>query len=226
MWPTTMPPTISQSLWKKTFRRPSASRSEVWRYVNVATGHFSVLNMPSFPGIEKFPGWFLPSHAFRNSSHFKDMNVLMEGSSISAEDIALRCLSEVWRQKHRLHLANKAHGFPVALSGNRKTTADQDRRQHHPFSKTVPQQKWTTSFCARGVIIPSFFWRTICAWRPCLACTPWDSTRAFAASLREQQAPLNGNPGWITPQESFPSQTRKPRTVTARNGLPDNDLFS
>lgn len=61
-------------------------------YVTVATGHFSVPNMPSFPGIDKFAGRVLHSHAFRNASHFKDKNILVVGSSMFAEDSALQCL--------------------------------------------------------------------------------------------------------------------------------------
>ena len=60
-------------------------------YVIVATGHFSVPNIPSFPGIEEFPGRVLHSHTFRNASHFQDKKVLAVGSSLSAEDIALKC---------------------------------------------------------------------------------------------------------------------------------------
>ena len=61
-------------------------------YVIVATGHFSVPNIPSFPGIDKFPGRVLHSHSFRNASHFKDKNVLVVGSRLSAEDIVMQCL--------------------------------------------------------------------------------------------------------------------------------------
>ena len=61
-------------------------------FVIVATGHFSVPNVPSFPGIDRFPGQVLHSHEFRNGGHFKDKKVLVVGSSLSAEDIALQCL--------------------------------------------------------------------------------------------------------------------------------------
>ena len=61
-------------------------------YVIVATGHFSVPNVPSFPGIDRFPGHVLHSHEFRNAAHFRDKNVLVVGSSLTAEDIALQCL--------------------------------------------------------------------------------------------------------------------------------------
>ena len=61
-------------------------------YVVVATGHFSVPNVPSFPGIDQFPGRIIHSHDFRNASQFKDQTLLVVGSSYSAEDIALQTL--------------------------------------------------------------------------------------------------------------------------------------
>lgn len=61
-------------------------------HVIVATGHFSVPNIPSFPGIDQFPGRIIHSHDFRNASQFKDQTLLVVGSSYSAEDIALQTL--------------------------------------------------------------------------------------------------------------------------------------
>ena len=66
--------------------------AEKFDYIIVATGHFSVPKMPSFPGIEKFPGRIIHSHDFRNASQYKGKRVLVVGSSYSAEDIALQCL--------------------------------------------------------------------------------------------------------------------------------------
>ena len=37
-------------------------------YVVVASGHYSVPNVPTFPGVEKFPGRVLHAHDFRFSS--------------------------------------------------------------------------------------------------------------------------------------------------------------
>lgn len=65
---------------------------ERFDYVIVASGHFSVPHVPSFPGIERFPGQILHSHDFRNACQFKGMTVLVVGASYSAEDIALQCL--------------------------------------------------------------------------------------------------------------------------------------
>lgn len=65
--------------------------SQVFDYVIVATGHFSVPNVPHYPGFEKFNGRILHAHDFRNALEFKDMNVLIMGSSYSAEDIGSQC---------------------------------------------------------------------------------------------------------------------------------------
>ena len=39
--------------------------SETFDYVIVASGHYSVPNVPTFPGIEKFPGRVMHAHDFR-----------------------------------------------------------------------------------------------------------------------------------------------------------------
>ena len=65
--------------------------SEIFDYVVVATGHFSIPNLPTYPGLDKFSGRILHSHDFRNADEFKSKTVLLVGSSYSAEDIALQC---------------------------------------------------------------------------------------------------------------------------------------
>ena len=57
----------------------------------VATGHFSVPNVPHFAGIETFPGRVLHGHDFRSADEFKGKNLVVVGASYSAEDIALQC---------------------------------------------------------------------------------------------------------------------------------------
>lgn len=64
---------------------------EEFDYVIVATGHFSIPHIPSYPGVEQFPGRVLHSHDFRNAEEFKDQTIVFLGSSFSAEDIALQC---------------------------------------------------------------------------------------------------------------------------------------
>lgn len=79
---------------------------ERFDFVVVAIGHFSVPNMPFFPGLDQFPGRVIHSHDFRNASHFKGKRVLVVGAGLSAEDIALQCLKYgaeniicTWRSK-------------------------------------------------------------------------------------------------------------------------------
>lgn len=66
------------------------TRREVFDYVVVATGHFSVPNVPHYEGFETFPGRVLHSHDFRDAREFAGQDVLVMGSSYSAEDLALQ----------------------------------------------------------------------------------------------------------------------------------------
>lgn len=67
------------------------TRDEEFDYVIVCSGHFSVPRIPHYDGFENFPGRILHSHDFRNATEFKGKNLLVMGSSYSAEDIALQC---------------------------------------------------------------------------------------------------------------------------------------
>ena len=60
-------------------------------YVIVANGHFSTPNVPYFEGIEKFEGRVIHAHDFREALEFKDQDVMIVGSSYSAEDIGSQC---------------------------------------------------------------------------------------------------------------------------------------
>ncbi|WP_119459338.1 flavin-containing monooxygenase [Rhodospirillaceae bacterium SYSU D60014] len=64
---------------------------ETFDSVIVASGHYSVPNAPSFPGIEQFPGRVLHAHDFRNAMEFAGRDILIVGASYSAEDIGLQC---------------------------------------------------------------------------------------------------------------------------------------
>jgi len=64
---------------------------EYFDYLVVGTGHFSTPNMPYFKGIEDFPGAVMHAHDFRGADQFVDQNILLIGSSYSAEDIAVQC---------------------------------------------------------------------------------------------------------------------------------------
>lgn len=67
------------------------SRTEEFDYVIVGTGHFSIPNVPEYPGFDRFPGRILHSHDFRDAQEFTGKRLLVMGSSYSAEDIALQC---------------------------------------------------------------------------------------------------------------------------------------
>jgi len=80
--------------------------AEEFDYVIVASGHYSTPNVPSFPGVEKFPGRVLHAHDFRDANEFAGKTLLLVGASYSAEDIALQCIKYgakrvicTWRSK-------------------------------------------------------------------------------------------------------------------------------
>ena len=65
--------------------------TEEFDYVICATGHFSTPNVPEFEGFDKFPGRILHAHDFRDAVEFKDQDILLIGTSYSAEDIGSQC---------------------------------------------------------------------------------------------------------------------------------------
>ena len=65
--------------------------NEIFDNVIVASGHFSVPFIPEYDGMNNFPGRILHSHDFRDAEEFRNKNVIVLGSSYSAEDIALQC---------------------------------------------------------------------------------------------------------------------------------------
>ena len=64
---------------------------EDFDHVIVANGHFSTPNVPHFDGFDKFPGRVLHAHDFRDAVEFKDKDILIIGTSYSAEDIGSQC---------------------------------------------------------------------------------------------------------------------------------------
>lgn len=66
-------------------------KTETFDHVIVCSGHFSTPNVPHFEGFDKFPGRVLHAHDFRDAVEFKDMDVLIIGTSYSAEDIGSQC---------------------------------------------------------------------------------------------------------------------------------------
>ena len=59
--------------------------------VVVCSGHFSTPNVPSFDGFETFNGRVLHAHDFRDALEFKGKDILIIGTSYSAEDIGSQC---------------------------------------------------------------------------------------------------------------------------------------
>jgi trimethylamine monooxygenase len=65
--------------------------SREFDHVVVATGHFSTPNVPQFEGFDTFNGRVLHAHDFRDAVEFKDKDILIIGTSYSAEDIGSQC---------------------------------------------------------------------------------------------------------------------------------------
>ncbi|WP_299196360.1 NAD(P)/FAD-dependent oxidoreductase [uncultured Tateyamaria sp.] len=65
--------------------------TEEFDHVICASGHFSTPNVPEFPGFESFKGRVLHAHDFRDALEFKDQDILIVGTSYSAEDIGSQC---------------------------------------------------------------------------------------------------------------------------------------
>ncbi len=65
--------------------------AEEFDHVVVASGHFSTPNIPSFDGFSSFNGRVLHAHDFRDALEFKGKDILLIGTSYSAEDIGSQC---------------------------------------------------------------------------------------------------------------------------------------
>lgn len=65
--------------------------TEIFDHVVVATGHFSVPHMPSYEGFDRFNGRILHAHDFRDAREFAGQDILILGTSYSAEDVGSQC---------------------------------------------------------------------------------------------------------------------------------------
>ena len=72
-------------------KKDDQTKTESFDKLVVATGHFSVPYIPEYQGMNSFPGRIMHSHDFRDAEEFRDKNVIVLGSSYSAEDVALQC---------------------------------------------------------------------------------------------------------------------------------------
>ena len=64
---------------------------EEYDHVIVASGHFSMPNVPHYEGFENFSGRILHAHDFRDAREFAGQDILILGTSYSAEDIGSQC---------------------------------------------------------------------------------------------------------------------------------------
>ena len=111
-----------------------ATKTEDFDYVIVATGHFSIPNVPYFEGVEKFPGRVMHAHDFRDAQEFAGKNLLIVGASYSAEDIALQChkygaksVTMCWRTKPMgFHWPEGMEERPLLLKVEGKTAHFKD----------------------------------------------------------------------------------------------------
>ena len=51
--------------------------AERFDYLMVASGHYSVPFVPTYPGVDRFPGRVCHSHDFRDACEFKDKRLLI-----------------------------------------------------------------------------------------------------------------------------------------------------
>jgi len=65
--------------------------AEEFDYVIVASGHFSTPNVPFFEGLDTFGGRVMHAHDFRDALEFKGKDIVIVGTSYSAEDIGSQC---------------------------------------------------------------------------------------------------------------------------------------
>ena len=64
---------------------------DVFDHLIVASGHFSFPNVPHYPGFETFNGRIMHAHDFRDAREFEGKDILILGTSYSAEDIGSQC---------------------------------------------------------------------------------------------------------------------------------------
>ena len=113
--------------------------SEEFDYVVVASGHFSVPNVPYFEGFETFQGRVLHSHDFRDATEFKGKDVLVVGRRYSAEDIGSQCYKYGAQVDHRQLPLGKPMGFKLPDGLGAEAAAAEGRRQDRAFQGRLDQ---------------------------------------------------------------------------------------
>lgn len=113
--------------------------AEEFDYVVVASGHFSTPNVPEFPGFSSFNGRILHAHDFRDAREFIDKDILIIGTSYSAEDIGSQCWKYGCKSVTVSHRTNPM-GFdwpdnwqevPLLVSAENNTCTFKDGTQKH-----------------------------------------------------------------------------------------------
>ncbi len=108
--------------------------TEDFDYVVVATGHFSTPNVPQFEGMETFNGRVLHAHDFRDAREFTGKDIVIVGTSYSAEDIASQCYKYGCKSVTISHRTSPTHfhwpdsfsEVPLITNVNRKTVTFKD----------------------------------------------------------------------------------------------------
>ena len=110
------------------------TQTEEFDHVVVASGHFSVPNVPYFEGFDKFLGRILHAHDFRDAVEFVGKDVMIVGSSYSAEDIGSQCYKYGCRTVTACY-RTAAMGFHWPKKLGNQTAPDQGRGQHCPLQR-------------------------------------------------------------------------------------------
>jgi len=71
--------------------KTDSEKTESFDHVIVASGHFSVPNVPDYPGFDKFNGRILHATDFRDAREFTGLDIMIMGTSYSAEDVGSQC---------------------------------------------------------------------------------------------------------------------------------------
>ena len=107
--------TLEDGRFEVTARDCVADREtrEAFDHVVVATGHFSFPNVPEYPGFDTFRGRILHAHDFRDAREFEGRDILILGTSYSAEDIGSQCWKYGCRSVTVAHrTAPMGYGWP------------------------------------------------------------------------------------------------------------------
>ena len=133
---------------------------EVFDYVVCASGHFSTPNVPYYEGFETFNGRILHAHDFRDAREFTGKDLLILGSSYSAEDIGSQC----WKYGAKSITVAYRHA-PMGFKWPdnwKEVPALVGSMVRLPISRMVRPARWMRSSCAPATSTSSISCRTIC----------------------------------------------------------------